>query len=154
MSHKDYIRATSVIREKIEDCDLVGPRNHDLIVAAEAILGFTFPRDLRHFIAEFGAGDIGGSEVYGVVANRPDSVGPPDGVKLTVLARTEWSLPANFFVLYFDGFEYYYIIDCKSSEDPPILAWFPGEAVNPKKEFITHGSFGEFLEELASWIEE
>nr|WP_255574745.1 SMI1/KNR4 family protein [Austwickia sp. TVS 96-490-7B] len=140
--------------ENIDDCDLVGPRCENLIVKAEETLGFKFPRDLRQFITDFGAGAIGASEVYGVIDNNPEGAGPPDGVWMTLDARTGWPLPAEFFVLYFDGFEYYYVIDCKSSEDPPILAWIPGETKNSKEAVVSHDSFGELLEELASWIKE
>ena len=63
----DYERAAALIAESKDDADFAGPRPAELIQAAEEALGVQFPPTYRRFVSEYGAGNIGSTEIYGVI---------------------------------------------------------------------------------------
>jgi antitoxin YobK len=85
----DYERAADLIERHADGADFAGPRPPELIEAAEQALGFRFPPSYRRFLAEYGAGGFGGTEVYGVVDADFESSSIPDGVWYNLTLRRE-----------------------------------------------------------------
>ncbi|WP_392363957.1 SMI1/KNR4 family protein [Streptococcus suis] len=62
----NYEKAKSLILENIDMMDYFGNCPNDVIDLAEKTLGIKYPRDYRDFVSNFGAGNFGSSEIYGV----------------------------------------------------------------------------------------
>ncbi|HEY1906964.1 MAG TPA: SMI1/KNR4 family protein [Myxococcaceae bacterium] len=86
MTLEKYRRATELVA-KAGGGDFVGARPESLVARAEAALGLRFPPSYREFLLEFGAGDIAGFEVYGVIDEEFGDVRVPDAIALTLDAR-------------------------------------------------------------------
>jgi hypothetical protein len=91
MPMADYERAADLIERHTDDADFAGPRPPKLIEAAEQALGFRFPATYRRFVAEYGAGSVGGTEIYGVVDADFESSSVPDGVWYNLTLRRDGS---------------------------------------------------------------
>jgi hypothetical protein len=89
MPMADYERAIDLIKRHADDADFAGPRPPELIEAAEQALGFGFPPTYRRFVAEYGAGGVGGTEIYGVVDADFESSSIPDGVWYNLTLRRD-----------------------------------------------------------------
>lgn len=84
----DYERAVDLI-EGEGGGDFVGPRPAELIARAEQVLGFRFPPTYRRFLLEYGAGSVGGTELYGVIHDDFENSSIPDGVWNNLELRRE-----------------------------------------------------------------
>lgn len=93
MSEDDLERFLSLVEEYEDEADFVGPRDDGLVGAAEAALGLSFSPIYRRLVAELGAGDIAGQEFYGVITEEFVNSSVPNGIWLTLKARSEWALP-------------------------------------------------------------
>jgi hypothetical protein len=84
----DYERAAALIAESKDDADFAGPRPPELIQAAEEALGVQFPPTYRRFV-EYGAGNIGSTEIYGVIDFDFEASSIPDAVWHNLILRRE-----------------------------------------------------------------
>lgn len=84
----DYERAVDLL-EREGGGDFVGPKPTELIAAAEEALGFTFPPTYRRFVSDYGAGGVGGTEIYGVIDADFEDSSIPDGVWYNLQLRRE-----------------------------------------------------------------
>ncbi len=137
-------RAFQIIEDNIVDSDFTGPISSEKIKVAENMLGVKFPKSYSRFLEKYGAGDIAGLELFGII-NDPDTDGEmiPNGIWLTLNLRKELFLPKEFVVVAETGYGPYYVIDTsQKGEDfeSPIYLWEVGDQRNK-----TSDSFGEFL---------
>jgi SMI1-KNR4 cell-wall len=86
---EDYERAAALIQENEADADFAGSRSPELIDLAEQAVGHQFPPTYRRFLREYGAGDIAGVEIYGLIDGDFENSGIPDAVWHNLTARRE-----------------------------------------------------------------
>ncbi len=133
-----------IIEDNINDANFCGPIALNNIMLAEEILGVNFPKSYTMFLEKYGAGDIIGIELFGIIKDpTTDGQMIPNGIWLTLNLREELSLPKEFIVVSETGYGSYYVIDTSLKDDSfesPVYTWDIGN----KKEKISD-SFGEFL---------
>jgi hypothetical protein len=110
-------------RSELMDFD--GPKDEDLIVAAEQALGLTFPHDYRRFLAEFGAGSFGGTEIYGVIDADFVNSSVPDAIWNTLTLRED-GLPPNVVAFHATGDGEELCLVCDSPAGGPVIVFVPG----------------------------
>jgi hypothetical protein len=76
----DYERAVVLLDEHGEPVEFAGPRPQELIDLAERAVDIEFPPTYRRFLSEYGAGSIGGTEIYGVIDGDFENSSIPDAV--------------------------------------------------------------------------
>jgi SMI1-KNR4 cell-wall len=80
VSMDDYECAVALIDKHGEAADFAGPRPPGLIDRAERAVDVLFPPTYRRFLVEYGAGSIGGTEIYGVIDADFENSSIPDAV--------------------------------------------------------------------------
>jgi len=136
--------AFQLIEDNIDDADFSGPIAIEKVKAAEGILEVKFPKSYFMFLEKYGAGDIAGIELYGII-NDPatDTHLVPNGIGLTLKLRAEAALPKEFVVVSSTGYGPYYVIDTSYKDhnlESPVYLW---TTANQKEK--TYDSFGSFL---------
>lgn len=139
----EYEQAAGLIRANPARARFAGPRPGHLVVAAEAVLGIRLPQVYRRFVLDFGAGNFGSAEFYGVIDDDFDNSCTPDGVWFT---RSEWvagHLPRGVIVVGSTGDGDLYCLDTREGKEPPVSIWRPG----PRASMIdtVARDFGEHL---------
>jgi hypothetical protein len=131
---------------------------------AEEALELTFPPSYREFTLTFGAGNFGGTEIYGVVRGDFPSDSVPNGVWLTLKYREAYGLPEPFILICEDDIGSYFAIDTRlvdeQGESPiAILPVGIDESTSEEELEVDAPDFGSFLlkmvrEEIAFWASE
>ena len=85
----EYVRAAALIGEHEDIADFAGPRPPALIERAEQAVGVTFPPTYRRFLLEYGAGNFGGTEIYGVIDDDFHDSSVPDAIWHNLTSRRE-----------------------------------------------------------------
>jgi len=80
MPMADYERAVALIEENEDEADFAGPRPPELIERAEQAADVRFPPTYRRFLSEYGAGNLGSTEVYGVIDDDFENSSVPDAI--------------------------------------------------------------------------
>ncbi|NML35538.1 SMI1/KNR4 family protein [Paraburkholderia antibiotica] len=125
-----------------------GGRSERAIKAVETLLGLTLPSSYRKFVADFGAVDFYGFEVYGIPSEDPaQETSVPSCAWLTRSER-EHGLPSGFLVIGSSGDGLTYVL---SAIEPNAMYAYGGYEfeANPPKEIA--GGFNDFLR---SYIEQ
>jgi antitoxin YobK len=99
MSMADYEQAKVLIEANRAKGQFVGPRTEELVQLAETTLKANFPPTYRRFLLEFGAGNFGSAEFYGIIDDDFENSSVPDGVWFTQTERQDANLPANLMVI-------------------------------------------------------
>jgi len=123
MTRRDYEAASDIIKRS-SSADFVGERHERLICAAENALGIRFPELYRRFVSEFGAGDIGGNEFYGVLSEDFVHSSVPDAVWKTLELRQRTGSSNQYIVIHEFGDGTYCAIDTSrhsTDGDVPIV---------------------------------
>jgi hypothetical protein len=142
MSMADLQDALALLREHEDEGDFVGPRE-ELVPAAEKALGLGLPPTYRAFVSAFGAGDIAGLEIYGIVDEDFENSSIPDAIWLTLDER-ETGMPEGLIPVAQDYDGSYAALDtsqARTDGEAPVVAWFPGQ---DETERLAE-DFGEFL---------
>ena len=84
MAMDDYERAVALIEDNDEEADFDGPKPPELIELAERAVGLRFPPTYRRFLSEFGAGNFGSAEIYGVIDEDFEHSSVPDAIWLAL----------------------------------------------------------------------
>lgn len=129
----DYEQAVALIDDNEDEADFVGPRSPGLIQRAELAVGLRFPPTYRRFLTEYGAGSIGGTEIYGVIDDNFETSSVPDAIWVNLTHRR-----AGLFVFYALGEGTEFCLDTSRTApdgEMPVVAVDPG---------------GEVREEIAS----
>ena len=116
------------------------------IQEAEQSIGFPFPPSYRYFLNEFGSGDFGGFEFYGLVPNKNDIPSIPNALWLTKLDWERIDLPNDLFIVESLDDGCYACLELH--ENPTIegrvIFWDMGESEDkPRHELAS--SFGHYL---------
>lgn len=143
MGLPEYSEAVELMNQRREvGPDFVGPRTEALVAAAERALGLRLCTTYRRFVLEFGAGNFGAFEVYGVTTENFDVASVPNGIWLTLRKRETIGLPHNFVVVGSDGMGGYYCLNNEENdEDGEVIVYYPG-VIHQEK---IANSFGEFF---------
>ena len=121
----DYEQAVALLRENEDEADFVGPRSAELIQRAEVALGVRFPPTYRRFLSEYGAGNIGGTEIYGVIDDDFETSSVPDAIWLNLTDPRE-----GLFVFYAVGEGTEFCLDTSrtgADGEMPVVAVAPGD---------------------------
>lgn len=148
MSTEDYENALNLINENEFLSDFVGKCPEQLVRKAEEKLNLSFPKSYKQFLLNFGAGNFGSEEVYGIVKEDFENSGIPDAIWYTIKQRKEVNLPSNLVVIYHTGGEEIFCLDTNKPGkhgEPAVISYAIG--VDPKHQTyeIIANDFGEFL---------
>lgn len=135
-------QAFSIIEKHKAASDFYGENRDETIREAEKILNISFPNSYRIFLKTYGAGDISGCELYGIIGKFETPSSVPDMVWLTLQERNDGNLPKDCIVIYMDYDGLYYALDCsivnKYSESPVVKVY---DKNNYEVIFDDYGSF-------------
>ena len=148
MSIEDYNKAVDLIQQNQELADFVGNRPDNIVNKAEVKLNLVFPQSYRMFLKNFGAGNFGSEEIYGVIKEDFENSGIPDAIWYTLKQRKEVNLPQNLLVIYHSGGEEMFCLDInKTGKDAEsmIVSYVTGIDSKYQTYEIIAEDFGEFL---------
>ena len=126
-----------------EHAHFVGPRDAQLIDAAEQAVSFTFPPSYRHFVERLGAGSFGSFEVYGVVDGNFARSAIPNGPWLALQMRRRGELADNLLPICDTGLGGYYCIERRDACYPVVIVEGPPDRHTGHE--IAAPDFGEFF---------
>jgi hypothetical protein len=137
-----YLAAAAALRTDSR-ADFVGPRPTWLIEAAEQKLRIRFPPTYRRFLLEFGCGNIGSQEIYGIADDDLDKGPIPNAVWLNERRRGQgWS--SSCFVIHERGDGTSHAL--RFDQQPAGAVWLMDVVGNPIAKVSE--DFGEFLLDL------
>jgi antitoxin YobK len=84
MAMDEYEGAAALIEDHDDEADFDGPKSQELIELAERAAGLRFPPTYRRFLAEYGAGSFGSTEIYGVIDEDFEHSSTPDAIWLAL----------------------------------------------------------------------
>jgi hypothetical protein len=150
VSLADLREAFCILDANAERGDFVGPMGAGTIGAAERALGIRFPESYRRFLSKYGAGDIAGEEIFGLLGDDFVNSGIPDAVWLTLGERKRSGLPADLVLINAIGTGEYYAIRCSQAAgegESPVVLWSAGDESGAELP-IMFADFGQFLKEI------
>lgn len=154
MSLATYSQAVDLLAQYPKISDFVGSQPDDMLDFAAETLGVKFPITYRMFLAEYGAGNFGSQEIYGVFRKDTLKSGIPDTVWLTLRSRADGHFPHSLVVLYDLGDGSYYCLDTSMMRDGecPVKIFMPGldTAISKDEVFPDFGDF--FLDVIRAEI--
>lgn len=148
MSIEDYENAVNLINENAVLSDFVGKCPEQLVRKAEEKLNLSFPKSYRHFLLNFGAGNFGSEEVYGIIKEDFENSGIPDAIWYTIKQRKEVNLPSNLIVIYHTGREEIFCLDTDKSGkqgESALVSYVIGVDSKHQTYETIANDFGEFL---------
>lgn len=148
MSIQDYNSAVEFLQQNQELSDFVGQCSEQLIKKAEGELNITFPQTYRKFLLDYGAGNFGSEEIYGIVKDDFDNSGIPDAIWYTLKQRREANLPSNLVIIYYAGGEEMFCLDINKLgkyEESVVVSYLIGVDLEYQTYEIIADDFGEFL---------
>ena len=147
---KDYLSAVDLINAS-GDGDFEGAKPDSLIEKAEKVLNLIFPPTYRRFLKEFGCGDIGGEEFYGLINEEFENSTIPNGIWLTLNERKNMGLAKEYIIIYATGDGTYYALDTANKDhtgESPVVALAP----NGKVLEIIAEDFGKFFYDIINSV--
>lgn len=145
----NYEKAKLLIIENIDMMDYFGKCPNYIIDLAERTLGVTYPKDYRDFVSNFGAGNFGSSEIYGVFREDFSNSGVPDSVWLTLLERKDIDFPEHLVIIHVLGNGELFCFDYNRlnlNGEPMIVSFTP----NRNDYELVYDSFGDFLLDIVT----
>lgn len=142
MSMTDYEKAKTIITTHKSKSRFAGLRSEELIRKAEDVLNIRFPPIYRQFLLDYGAGNFGSAEFFGVIDEDFENSSVPDGVWYTLIERKEASLPDDLIVVGETGTGELYCLDLAKNEGPVVII-DPGSNTSSRE--IIASDFGSFL---------
>ena len=140
-----YMKAKE--RLDIDATDFTGAISADEILKVEKKLKVIFPESYKAFLTEFGAGDIGGEIIFGIVKNTRKNK-DINMVKITQMEH-EYKMPKYMVVIYYnESDDCLYCLDTskmKNGECPVVSV--PDNYTDIK---TVANSFGEFFYQMVS----
>lgn len=140
----DYYKKAKTLFD-MNTVDFTGGVNIDKISKAEQTLKLTFPESYKAFLQDFGAGDVGGEVIFGIVNNKQEHA-DLDMVKITGMEH-KYKMPKHMVVIYYsESDDKLYCLDTSQmcEKECPVVS-VPSDYVNITK---VASSFGEFLYEM------
>lgn len=151
MSWSNYEKALNLLEEHQEECDFVGERSEILIEKAEDALGIKFSKMYRHFLLNYGAGNFGGEEVYGVIHENFLNSSIPDAIWYTLTERRDSSLPNNYLIIYDTTMGDLFCLDfnkLNGENEPAVVSIDLGYDINEQPIELIAEDFGDFFLEI------
>lgn len=125
MSMADYEQAKAIVENNASKAMFAGARPEALINKAEEALGANLPVIYRRFLLEYGAGNFGSAEFYGVIDDDFENSSVPDGIWYTLNERRQANLSHELVVVASAGTGEIYVLDL-SEADAPVVIIDPG----------------------------
>ena len=144
---RDYEEALAFIEEHLDDADFEA-QPEERVARAEQELGLTFPPSYRRFLIEFGAGGVGGEEIYGLINDDFEDARPPQAIGLTRELRRDGQVADALVVIYNLGQGSYFAIDTGSAgpgDEAPVVAFTPGVHMAGDELEVVASDFGAFF---------
>ncbi|PEC48811.1 cell wall assembly protein [Bacillus sp. AFS077874] len=151
MSWSNYEKAIEIIEQNQEESDFVGKRSESLIEKAETTLGLKFSKIYRHFLINYGAGDFGSEEVYGVIDDDFINSSVPDAIWYTIKQRKNTGLPENYLIIYATGMGELFCLDFNKlnrENEPAVVSINLGKEFSDQSIELIADDFGDFLLEI------
>ena len=145
MGKTEYEKAKEIVLQNRGKSRFVGLRSSTLLEKAEQVLGLTFPQTYRSFLADFGAGNFGSFEVYGVVDADFENSSVPDAIWFTLTERREANLPFNLVVIGDAGTGELYCLELGTQTEGRIILLDPGRITEVTKDQIVAEDFGAYF---------
>lgn len=145
---RNYEEAKKIIGLHSDLDDFVGNISDENIAKAEKELNVTFSKSYRQFLKDFGAGNFGAEEIYGILSGDFDNSGIPDAIWFTKKQRCEMALAPNLVIIYFTGGSEYFCLDVNQMNDEgecPVVVCVVGTDTIDKKLEIIAEDFGDFF---------
>jgi hypothetical protein len=143
---RDYEAAVELLEGQRAVGEFVGARPLWVVEKAEAALGHRFPASYRRFLLEYGAGNVGAFEVYGILGDDLARSGIPNGIWLTQRLRAQGALPAELVVVSDVGDGACYCLDLATSQpDAPVVVFEPASSPPPRPWGVVAEDFGAFF---------
>jgi hypothetical protein len=147
MGMAELERALDAVRDS-DRAHFVGPREPTLVAAAEEALGVSLPPTYRRFVAELGAGSIGGREIYGAITENFVDSSIPDGIWLTLDERERFGFPNHLVIIGDTGMGEFYVLDTSRRDDTgesPVVVWVAGQSQDGDHLELVAPDFGSFF---------
>jgi len=157
MSMDDYEAAKLLLNEfDEEDINFYGPIPEETILKAETMLGVSLPPTYRRFLAEYGAGDVGASEFYGILADDLSGDEVPNGIWLTLRHRKTMDLDPALVIVgeLGDGSKDCLWVKGNGGEAPVIEVRFGGPVAEQATRQIAEDFGTYFLEAIRTELED
>jgi hypothetical protein len=141
----ELIRANPDIANYADGCD------PETLVAAERVLGGSFPPSCRRLIEEFGTWDIAGTEFLGVYQTPAMGEALLGSVQVTLESRQRYGMPSDLVAVMIDGTGDRIVLDTSRPDragEYPVLAWNPGAPDRAQMERLG-ADFGTYALELS-----
>ena len=134
-----------IIEAKRDDSFFFGTVDEEKIKKAEDKLDITFPKEYREFLKEYGCGNIGPIEIYGI---GPDVESVPNVEWIIMNLRETRNLPNYLIPIENIGEGSYAVVSSNDSRENEVmeggvLQW--NSRVNDPKQIAN--TFGEYLQE-------
>ena len=116
------------------------------ITEAEKNIGFCFPVSYRYFLKNFGCGDFGGYEFYGLIKGRNDYPDSSNTLWYTEGLRNTEGLPKDLLVIepLGDGCEACLELHQDPSLEGRIILWDMGESTD-KARYALSDTYGQYF---------
>lgn len=153
MSLESYQKAIAIVEKNKSKCYFAGERSEAVIGLAEETLGLKFTGVYRDFLRNYGAGNFGAQEIYGVINDDFYNSSVPDGIWYTLTERNEIGLPNNLLVIYDTGGDELYCLDfnmLNNAKEPAVISIVPGVDLDKQKFEIIANDFGDFLLDMVT----
>lgn len=138
-----YIKAKECL--DIDATEFTGAVSIAEIEKAEKMLNVTFPESYKAFLKEFGAGDVGGEIIFGIVKDdRKDE--DVNMVKITQMEH-DYKMPKHMIVIHYSEYDdCLYCLDTSkmNSGECPVVA-VPDDYININ---MVANTFGEFFYQM------
>lgn len=144
------VKAAAIIDSFPDLVQLAGPVPFEEVWVAEGQLAVTFPDSYREFLQKYGAGSVGGSDVYGL--GVPAS-GLPNVIYATEIMRaSDDFFPGDLVVIQDTGEgDILCLATSRMNEDNecPVVQWIPEMSFEEQAFEVVNKTFAGFLLRLA-----
>ncbi len=153
MSLENYNKAVDIMTKNQSKGYFAGPRSENVIRLAEQKLGVQFFGTYRCFLENYGAGNFGAQEIYGVISDDFENSSVPDAIWYTITERKEIGLPSNLMVIYDTGSGEIFCLDFNQINDanePAVISFVPGVDLEKQTYEKIADDFGDLLLDLVN----
>ncbi|MCK4261291.1 MAG: SMI1/KNR4 family protein [Halanaerobiales bacterium] len=145
---ENYKKAIEIIEQNSDISDFVGQCSETIIKLAEEKLGLRFSKMYFHFLANYGAGNFGSEEIYGIIDSDFENSSVPDAIWCTLKERKEINLPNNLVIIYDTGSEEIFCLDfnkLNKENEPAVVVFVLGVDLEYQTYEVIADDFGNFL---------
>lgn len=153
MSKENYKEALNVIESNRVNGFFAGEKSKELVELAEKTLEIKFSPMYVDFLMNFGAGNFGSEEIYGIIDDDFENSTVPDAIWYTLTERQESNLPLHLLVIYHTGGDEIFCLDFSKLDvngEPSVVAFVPGVDLEFQTYEVIANDFGDFLLQLVT----